>query len=87
VGIECIAGYDRPGAPHDAAGLAESIWWACRSHLRILFQLNVRRLYFTGGSVHPGGGVPLVTLSGIAAAECVREDIDQSKSSNTSTTK
>ncbi len=37
---------------------------------------QVRRLYFAGGSVHPGGGVPLVSLSGIAAAECVREDID-----------
>jgi len=35
----------------------------------------LRRLYFTGGSVHPGGGVPLVTLSGMAAAECVRHDI------------
>lgn len=29
---------------------------------------NVRGLYFCGGSAHPGGGVPLVTLSGIAAA-------------------
>lgn len=27
-------------------------------------------VYFAGGSAHPGGGVPLVALSGIAAAEC-----------------
>jgi phytoene desaturase len=36
---------------------------------------HVERLYFAGGSVHPGGGVPLVTLSGTAAAECVDEDL------------
>lgn len=32
-------------------------------------------LYFAGGSVHPGGGVPLVTLSGMAAADCAIEDL------------
>ncbi len=36
---------------------------------------RIRRLYFAGGSVHPGGGVPLVTLSGMAAAQCVAEDL------------
>jgi phytoene desaturase len=35
---------------------------------------QAQRLYFVGGSVYPGGGVPLVTLSGMAAAECVLED-------------
>lgn len=35
---------------------------------------RTRGLYFAGGSVHPGGGVPLVTLSGMAAAQCVAED-------------
>ncbi|PJF48091.1 MAG: phytoene desaturase [Chloroflexi bacterium] len=35
---------------------------------------TIGRLYFASGSVHPGGGVPLVTLSGIAAAQCVEED-------------
>ena len=37
--------------------------------------IQAQRLYFVGGSVHPGGGVPLVTLSGMAAAECVLEDM------------
>lgn len=36
---------------------------------------HIRRLYFASGSAHPGGGVPLVTLSGLAAAHCVAEDI------------
>jgi len=36
---------------------------------------RIRKLYFAGGSVHPGGGVPLVTLSGMAAARCVLEDL------------
>lgn len=36
---------------------------------------DLRRLYFCGGSAHPGGGVPLVTLSGMAAAACALEDL------------
>lgn len=36
---------------------------------------TIGRLYFASGSAHPGGGVPLVTLSGIAAAKCVEEDL------------
>ncbi len=32
------------------------------------------RLYFAGGSVHPGGGVPLVMLSGKMAATLIAED-------------
>jgi len=35
---------------------------------------KIRGLYYAGGSTHPGGGVPLVTLSGRAAAECVVAD-------------
>ncbi len=31
-------------------------------------------LYFAGGSVHPGGGLPLVMLSGKIAAELVEQD-------------
>lgn len=37
---------------------------------------DVERLYFAGGSAHPGGGVPLVTLSGMATAACVEEDLN-----------
>ena len=36
---------------------------------------ELRGLYLAGGSVHPGGGVPLCTLSGIAAAQAVVEDV------------
>jgi phytoene desaturase len=35
---------------------------------------HIKKLYFANGSAHPGGGVPLVTLSGMAAAECVLAD-------------
>ena len=31
-------------------------------------------LYLTGGSVHPGAGVPMVTLSGRLAAEAIEAD-------------
>ena len=36
---------------------------------------TLRRLYFAGGSAHPGGGIPLVLLSGKMAADLVAEDI------------
>jgi phytoene dehydrogenase-like protein len=34
----------------------------------------VKGLYFAGGTTHPGGGVPMVMLSGKVAAEMVAED-------------
>jgi phytoene desaturase len=35
---------------------------------------GVRGLYLTGGTTHPGGGVPLVTMSGRTAAQMVLRD-------------
>jgi phytoene desaturase len=35
---------------------------------------GIRRLYFVGGSAHPGGGVPLVLLGARIVARLVRED-------------
>ena len=32
-------------------------------------------LYFVGGTTHPGGGVPMVMLSGKVAADLVLEDL------------
>ena len=36
---------------------------------------EIRHLYFVGGSTHPGGGVPLVTLSGKIVAELIAQDM------------
>ena len=36
---------------------------------------DIGGLYFAGGTTHPGGGVPMVTLSGKVAAEMVVEDL------------
>jgi phytoene dehydrogenase-like protein len=36
---------------------------------------RIRKLYYASGSVHPGGGVPLVTLSGMAAAAQAARDL------------
>jgi 1-hydroxycarotenoid 3,4-desaturase len=36
---------------------------------------RVPGLYFAGGSVHPVPGVPMATLSGRRAAECVAQDL------------
>jgi len=41
---------------------------------------DVRGLYFAGGTTHPGGGVPMVTLSGAVAARYVIEDLEKQKS-------
>ncbi|GIV81788.1 MAG: hypothetical protein KatS3mg051_1142 [Anaerolineae bacterium] len=35
---------------------------------------DVRGLYFAGGTTHPGGGVPMVMLSGRLAARLVLAD-------------
>ena len=38
---------------------------------------DVQGLYFAGGTTHPGGGVPMVTLSGKVAAEMILADSQQ----------
>lgn len=35
---------------------------------------DIQGLYFAGGTAHPGGGVPMVMLSGAAAARCILRD-------------
>lgn len=37
---------------------------------------DYKRLYFAGGTTHPGGGVPMVTLSGGVAARLLLQDLD-----------
>ncbi|QFT88954.1 Diapolycopene oxygenase [Bacillus sp. THAF10] len=44
----------------------------CRSKI-------LTNLYFTGGSTHPGGGVPMVTLSGQLTADVIKEDHHMAK--------
>ncbi len=51
---------------------ANSRWTAFRRpHNR---SRDVPGLYFAGGTTHPGGGVPMVALSGKVAAELILED-------------
>ncbi|HRK32450.1 MAG TPA: hypothetical protein PLD59_15405 [Tepidisphaeraceae bacterium] len=38
---------------------------------------KIAGLYFAGGATHPGGGLPLVALSGKIVAELVEEDFPQ----------
>jgi phytoene desaturase len=40
----------------------------------------LRGLYFVGGGTHPGGGLPLVTLSGKIVADAVLEDFTKRRS-------
>lgn len=52
---------------------ANSRWTAFRRpHNR---SADIPGLYFTGGTTHPGGGVPMVTLSGRVAADMVLDDL------------
>jgi phytoene desaturase len=38
------------------------------------FSFSIKNLYFCGGSVHPGGGVPLCILSGKIVSELIAKD-------------
>lgn len=38
------------------------------------FSQNIKNLYFCGGSVHPGGGIPLCLLSGKIVSELIMND-------------
>lgn len=71
--------------PHDLAkgsgawrgalyGASPNSRWAAfkRPHNRAK---EIQGLYFAGGTTHPGGGVPMVTLSGKVAAELLLEDL------------
>jgi len=65
---------ERTGAWRGAlyGGSSNSRWAAFRRpHNR---SKAVGGLYFAGGTAHPGGGVPMVTLSGKAAAEMILQD-------------
>ncbi|KYF67273.1 1-hydroxycarotenoid 3,4-desaturase CrtD [Sorangium cellulosum] len=44
---------------------------------------KLRGLYFAGGSVHPGAGVPMAALSGRLAAQSVMEDLASTSRSRT----
>jgi phytoene dehydrogenase-like protein len=65
----------RYNAPAGAIyGVASNTPWAAflRPPLRAR---EMRRLYFVGGGTHPGGGIPLVLLSGRAVSERVVADV------------
>jgi phytoene desaturase len=38
------------------------------------FSRRIQNLYFCGGSVHPGGGIPLCLMSGKIATDIIRQD-------------
>jgi phytoene dehydrogenase-like protein len=38
------------------------------------FSSRIKNLYFCGGSVHPGGGIPLCVMSGKIASEIILKD-------------
>lgn len=39
------------------------------------FHSNYKGLYFVGGSVHPGGGIPLCLNSAKIVAQCIQQDV------------
>jgi phytoene desaturase len=60
---------------------AGSIYGIASNSLRTAFMrppnrdAKIKRLYFAGGATHPGGGLPLVALSGKIAASMAAEDL------------
>lgn len=73
--LERLTGAYR-GALYGAS--ANSRWTAFRRpHNRCP---DLRGLYFAGGTTHPGGGVPMVALSGKIAASLIIEDFERNES-------
>ena len=67
-----------PGSDGSLYGEASnSLWSAFRRPANRVD--GVRGLYLASGSAHPGGGVPLCVLSGMAAARAVFEDSGQTE--------
>ena len=62
-----------PGTDGAIYGMASHGWTA--SFRRPGSRSRIPRLYLAGGSVHPGAGVPMATLSGRAAALAVIADL------------
>ncbi len=50
---------------------SNSKWAAFLRHPN--FNTGIKGLYFTGGSVHPGGGIPLCMKSAKIVSELIRE--------------
>jgi len=51
---------------------SNSKWAAFLRHAN--FSSKIRNLYFSGGSVHPGGGIPLALLSGKIVSKIIKDD-------------
>lgn len=74
--------------PKDLQGLynanAGSIYGIASNSLKTAFlrppnrDREIKRLYFAGGATHPGGGLPLVALSGKIVSEMVIKDLQLS---------
>jgi phytoene desaturase len=66
-------------AARDLAHHGALYGWASHSPLTSLFRpplrsRTARNVFFTGGTTHPGGGIPLVLLSGKMVAELVQRE-------------
>jgi phytoene desaturase len=51
---------------------SNSKWAAFLRHAN--FSSTIKNLYFSGGSVHPGGGIPLALLSGKIVSNIIKDD-------------
>ena len=48
------------------------VWWLIKEKQRLQIPKHSKyfdNLFFVGGSVNPGGGMPMVTLSGLQVAD------------------
>ncbi len=64
-------------ASRDLAYHGSLYGWASHSIRTSLFRPSLRgpdNVFFTGGTTHPGGGIPLVLLSGKMVAEMIQRE-------------
>jgi len=75
--VEAEASLDPPGIERTWSGNRGSIYGISSNDRRSAFRRQgnrsgkIRGLYFCGGSAHPGGGMPLVILSGRIASDLI----------------
>ncbi|MBS0240561.1 MAG: phytoene desaturase [Proteobacteria bacterium] len=65
-----------PGTDGAIYGMASHGWAA--SFRRPGVRSNLARLYLAGGSVHPGAGMPMAAISGMAAAQAALTELSSS---------
>ena len=83
--IVCEHSWDPVGIELDTSSFGGALYGSSSNNAMAAFlrhpnfKRDVKGLYFSGGSVHPGGGIPLCLLSAKIVGELIRDDFKRKK--------